>query len=534
MKFYKYLFVLLITATAITSCKKSTFVNTNIDPTTLLTVDPDEQFLQAATHLPNDFEYYYDVYRSLNPWMQYTTSSAGNGPGFTNPTSHFDYRYGNFYSNVGTPLSDIPHLIAKMAPADQAARVYENSIAAIYKAYYAFYVSDINGSIPYTQAFEARYGGTLTPVYDPQQALFDTLDMQIKAAVTTLETAQTTNQLLYGAYDPFYNGNLLPEPTEWAKAGNALRLKIAMRLMKRDPTKLASIVAEVLADPNQMSGIEDSWVLYVGPSFADAGGNYNPTGFLAAKPVVDFMLATGDPRLRVFYRPDSSGLYIGSPTNPDTCKLPVYQALYLGNKTFSPIQHRLFTPNYNENDGNGAGTGDGFFPVLTYAEYCFIRAELGARAITADPAATWYTNGITASINFYDERATKAKITGYVPVSVPELTAYLAAPGVAFDATKAVEQIVCQAYLDFYRQPSEAWAWWKRTGFPNTTSVLAWSPLTNNGAPSPLTRRASLSILPASDANYANQQAAYTAMAADPGFGTSPTDAFGRVWWDQQ
>src|SRR5579863_1056933 len=203
MKFYKYLLLLLITGSMmVTSCKKSTFVNDNIDPTTLLTVDPGEQFLQASTHLPNDFEYYYDVYRSLNPWLQFTTGLAGNGPGFTNPSSHFNYRYGNFYGNVGVPLADIPHLIAKMSPANQAARVYQNNIATIYKAYYAFYVSDINGSIPYSQAFQARYGGTLTPVYDPQAALFDTLDTEIKAAVATLETTQSTTQVSYGSYDP--------------------------------------------------------------------------------------------------------------------------------------------------------------------------------------------------------------------------------------------------------------------------------------------------------------------------------------------
>ena len=530
MKFNKYLLILLIAATTIASCKKSTFVALNIDPSTLLSVDPGEQFLEASTHLPNDFETYYDVYRSLYPWLQYATTNAGNGAGFTNPSSKFDYRYNNFYSNVGVPLADIPHLISKMSAADQAARVYQNSIANIYKAYYAFYTSDINGSIPYSQAFQARYGGTLTPVYDPQQQLFDTLDLQIKAAVATLETSQPVNQVLYAAYDPFYKGVAL----QWAKAGNALRLKIAMRLMKRDPSKLASIAAEVIADANQMSTIDDSWVLIVGPSFADANGNYNPTGILASKPLVTFMQTNADPRLRIFYRKNGQGIYFGSPTDPDTCSLPFYQTLYQAKDTpFSTIQYRLFTPNYAETPGV-AGTGDGFFPVITYAEYCFIRAELGARGITGDNAATWYTNGVTASINFYDERATAAKISNYTAVSSTEISTYLATPGITFDPTSAIEQITCQAYLDFFKQPSEAWAWWKRNGYPNTTSVVAWSPLTSNGTVLKLTRRASLSVLAPSDANYKNQQAAFTLMAADPGFGTGPSDAFGRVWWDQQ
>ncbi len=422
MKPIKTIIPFLIFTVLFASCKKETFVKANIDPNVLYAVDPGDQFLAAASGSQDDFEYYYDMYRDIMPWMQYITPDPGNGYNFTGVGSNFDTRYGKiFYGRVGADLSDIPYLVAKMSADEQAASVYEVNIAAIFKAYYAFYVSDINGSIPYTQAFQARYGGTLTPVYDPQQELFDTLDLQIKNAVKTLETSQSTAQTLYGAKDPFY-GSAADEAAEWAKAGNALRLKIAMRLMKRDPAKLKAIATEVLADPNQMSSVDDTWVLLVGPTYADAGGNYNPTGFAAGKPVVDFFKAHADPRLRIYYRPNKDGDYVGSYTNPDTSHLPQYAALYSVADTLSEIQHRLFTPDYDEGDGNGPGTGVGFFPFLTYAEYCFIRAELGARGITSDDAATWYTNGVTASIVFYDQRAQAAKISNYTPVTATEIT----------------------------------------------------------------------------------------------------------------
>jgi hypothetical protein len=533
MKLNKTIIAILVCSVWMISCKKQTFVDANIDPNVLYGVDPGDQFLAAASGSQDDFEYYYDVYRDLMPWMQYSTPESGNGLNFTSVGSNFDYRYGKvFYGRVGTYLSDIPVLVSKMTPEQQSARAYEVAIAAIFKAYYAFYVSDINGSIPYTQAFQARYGGTLTPVYDPQQQLFDTLDLQIKNAVKVLETSQGTEQVLFGAKDPFF-GSASDEATEWAKAGNALRLKIAMRLMKRDPSKLKAIATEVLSDANQMSSVADTWVLLVGPAYANGTGNYNPNGFVAAKPVVDFFKAHNDPRLRIYYRPNKDGEYVGSFTNPDVSHLPQNAALYSVDDTLSAIQHRLFAPNYDEGDGNGVGDGTGFFPFLTYAEYCFIRAELGARNITSDDAGTWYTKGVTASITFYDQRATAAKISGYTPVTQTEIDDYLASSGVAFDASKAIDQIACQAYIDFYRQPSEAWAWWKRTGYPNTTSVLAWEPLTSNGAALKLPRRAPLTPLPVTDANYANQQAAFEEMQQDPGFG-SPQDPNGRVWWDAQ
>ena len=541
MKLSKYLLFLSLPVAMAVSCKKSEFVKANINPSTLTSVDPGAQFLYAGVHFTNDFEYYYDYYRAVMPWMQYVTGGAGNGANFTLESGNFNYRYGNFYGNVGLALTDIPHLIEKM-PADKAAgRVYENAIASIAKAYYGFYVSDIDNDIPYTEAFQARYGGTLTPKYDAQQVLFDTLDAQVKSAVKTLETSQSVTQVLYGANDPFAygNGTLYPagEVTGWIKAGNALRLKMVMRLMKVDLNTCKAIFADVLSDANQMSDYTDSWMLTAGPAYADASGNYNPTGLLSAKPVVDFMNTTGDPRLSIFYRPNSNGLYVGSPTDPDTAKLPAYQALYTASDTpFSPIQHRLWTPNYNENDGYGAGTGNAIFPFLTYAEYCFLRADAGARGITGDDPGVWYKNGVTASIELYDWIATTSAITSYTQLgktnAIAAANVYLTQPGVLFNPAKATEQIACQAYIDFFKQPMEAWAWWRRTGFPNTTSVLKWSPLTSSGSPLTVPRRAAISVLTSADANYANQQAAIAHMESISYFGSSPADFTGRVWWD--
>ena len=527
MKLYKYLLLLSIPVVVGVSCKKSAFVAANEDPSTLTSVDPGAQFLYAASNMPNSFESYYDFLRGIMPWMQYSTGSAGNGLSFNN-IGHFDYRYGQYYGTVGLCLADIPHLIANMTTAQQAARQYEAAVASIYMAYYTFYTSDINGSIPYSQAFLARYGGTLTPVYDTQQSIFDTLDTQIKNAVAVLESSPSTAQVLYGGDDPFYGGAAL----EWAKAGNALRLKIAMRQINLNPSVVQTIAQSVLADANQMDTTIDSWVLYVGNAFAVQGGNYDPTGFLASAPVVNFMNTTGDPRIGIFYRKNGAGAYIGSPTNPDTCTSQYYQAIYAQTDTpYSPVQHRLFTPNYNENDGFGVGSGTGFFPALTYAEYCFIRAYLGAKGLTSDMPGIWYNKGVAASIEFYDAQAQSAAISGYKPVTGTQIANYLTQPGVSFSTATAANQIACQAYLDFYKQPSEGWAWWKMTGYPNTTSVIAWEPLTSSSAVNVLNRRAALSVFTTSDANYANQAAAYTQMEANPLFGT-PADAEGRVWWD--
>jgi len=372
-------------------------------------------------------------------------------------------------------------------------------------------------------------------VYDRQATLFDTLDAQIKAAVKVLETPQTATQTAINAKDPFFPngiGDAVQEATQWAKIGNAVRLKMAMRLMKRDPAKMKSIVTDVLADATQMASTDDSWALYAGPGYANGTGNWNPVGFCAAKPVVDFMTLTGDPRLKMFYRPAlKTSTFVGAPTSPDDVAANGNNFLH-SDSVYSQLQHRLFAPNYDEGDGNGAGTGVAFFPLLTYAEYCFIRAELGNRAITGDDAATWYNKGVTASITYYDQRAQAAGIAGYNKIAAGDITAYLANPLVAYNPVKGLDQIVCQAYLDFFRQPSEAWAWWKRTGLPNTTSTIAWEALTASGTPIALPRRAAITVLQTTDRNYANQQAAFKNMASDGNWGKDANDFSGRVWWD--
>lgn len=518
---------LLLGASVFTvSCNKDKFVEQNISPNTLYEVNPEDQFLRGSISIQNDFEYFYDVYRKLNYWLQYTTPATGNGANFNLPGSQFNYRYGNFYGNIGVALKDCLAIIDKLPEGEKASYAQIKAITEILHAYYGFYVSDINGSIPFSEAFQARYGGTLTPKYDTQEEVFDIADNMIKTAVASLKS-NTSNQKSLGANDPFFGGDV----TKWIKTGNALRLKIGLRLMKRNVAKLTSIANEVLG-AEQMASIDDSWIFKAGPSFANATGNWNPTGFLAGKPVVDFMKSKVDPRLRIFYRPNTAGEFVGSWPSPDDSKLPANAPLYSTAGSFSELQHRLFTPNHSY-DGS-VGTGVAFFPLLSYAEYCFMRADLAARGIAGSDAEAWYEKGVMASIDQYNRMAVQSRVPNFVEVTAAEKTAYYNAVGVKYDATKATELIAVQAYLDLYRNPMEAWAWWKRTGFPNTNSVLAWSDLKSNGSSLPLPRRASLSPLPTTNLLFENQQAAFSQMASDPEFGSGPGDPFGRVWWDKQ
>ena len=554
MKFYKYSYLaVLATSLLLGSCKKSAFVELNTDPNVLYSIKPEEQFLNTAIQAHgSDFEQFYDNYRRIMFWTQQSTANAGNGTVTLKTVGNFNYRYSVFYPSLGSALTDVQKLISKLPDEEKAKYDQINAIADIPKIYYAFYVSDINGSIAYTEAFQGRYGGTLTPKYESQQELYTLWDKRLKEVIGILKATPGTPQVSLGKNDLYFHGDV----ALWAKAASALRLRMAMRLMKRDATTATAIAKEVIADAgNLMTSNAEGWVFYADVSFT-SGGNWDPTEFRAPKPTVDFMWAQGDPRLRLFYKKNNytqaninaaiaKGIYpagtvanprqyVGAPISPDVVKtIPSWFVQKKVNDnlsldTVSYLQWRMFQP------ANGGGTGKSFFPVISYADELFMRAELAAKGITTEDAQALYYAGIDASIAFYDAAAKDAQLEDYTPVTPAEIAAYKASPAIVYNPAKAVEQIAVQAYINFYKQPNEAWALYKRTGYPNATTALANENIMIDGTLYQIPRRAALSAPPSGDLNAANKQAALDAMKADADFGTAIDDLYGRVWWDKK
>ncbi len=554
MKFFKYSCLALFAASlTVASCKKAAFVELNTNPNVLYSIKPEEQFLNSAIQAHGqDFEQFYDNYRRMMFWNQQSTANAGNGSVTLKTVGNFNSRYGVFYPSLGSILTDVQVLISKLPDADKVKYAQIAAIADISKIYYAFYVSDINGSLPYTEAFQARYGGTLTPKYETQQVLFAMWDKRLKEVIGLLKATPTTPQVSLGNNDLYFKGNV----NLWAKAASGLRLRMAMRLMKRDLPTATTIAREVIADAgNLMTSNAEGWNLLADVSFT-AGGNWNPEEFRAPKPTIDFMFAQADPRLRLFYRRNNytqanmdlaiaKGLYpagtivnprqyVGAPVSPDAVKLvpswfvPKLVNSTLSMDTISYLQWRMFQP------AGAGGTGKSFFTLISYADELFMRAELAARGITSESAMTLYNTGIDASIAFFDKAASDAKLADYVPLGATELATYKSSPAIVYNPAKALEQIAIQSFLNFYKQPNEAWALFKRTGMPNATTALANENLIIDGTLFQIPRRAALSAPSSSDLNKDNKQAALDQMKADPDFGTGLDDLYGRVWWDKK
>lgn len=563
---YKWMIAACITGSGLLAgCQKDAFIETNTNPNTLYAIAPEEQLLEAMVQMNvADFEWFYDNYRRIMPWMQQLTFEAGTPETVNTDLGNFNTRYGRLYGNVGNKLYDVGVLISELPEEEQPAYASVGAVANILLAYYAFYVSDINGSLAYTEAFQARYGGTLTPVYNTQEELFGIFDQQLKDAVNTLSNAGD-GQVSPGQFDVYFQGDF----DNWIRTANATRLRLAMRWMERDEAKAQAIVDEVLQDGRLIESNEQNLDFHSSYVTQTEIGNtnwdpYNQGIMRAPKPSVDFMYEHGDPRIRSYYTmndyseenfnvakaqdPSLAGKtwnprrYVGSVVSPDMTNDAPYNRLYQVRTitvngadeeldTLSNIQQRMFFPRATDENGN-QGEGSFHTPFITYADVCFMRAELAVRGMSAENAEEWYNKGIRASIEYYDQLALDADVPDYEEVDAGEIDAYLAAPGIEFDPANALEQIAVQAYLNFFKQPNEAWALWKRTGYPNETSVLEFPKIYADGALLEIPRRAQILPPSSSDRNAANRQAAIDQMSQNPDFGSDPLDQFGRVWWD--
>lgn len=104
--------------------------------------------------------------------------------------------------------------------------------------------------------------------------------------------------------------------------------------------------------------------------------------------------------------------------------------------------------------------------MLTYAEYCFIRAEAALMGAPGD-AQQFYRNGITASMQEV------ANISGMTPISANDTTNYLSVNGMLTGTpAQQLQQIIEEKYVALFGVTVEPWTDWRRTGYPVLSPAL--------------------------------------------------------------
>ncbi|HTJ14926.1 MAG TPA: SusD/RagB family nutrient-binding outer membrane lipoprotein, partial [Dinghuibacter sp.] len=468
--------LLILSAALIFSagCKKN-FESINTDPEHVTSAVMNYNYLFTAAELitsgNSDGNCYEDWRNNLiyaGCMIQHFSSTTGYWDGdkyFYNPSYNSAYWDNNYPNTITNIVETVYHTKG------DATQTNLYNIARIFKAFMFQRMTDMYGDCPYSQAGMGYIANITSPVYDKQQAIYDSLYSELSDAAANL-SATATNTV--GSADLVYGGNV----AEWKKFAYSEMLRIGMRLSKVDPTTAQKWVQAAVAGGVMTSNADDAMVQHQNQHDQTANGSgsvlvyQDPNASRLSATFVNYLKSTGDPRLTYIgtvctspgtawgaagfdYGDTSWFKQLGQPNgydlNGSTLDLSTAPG-YPGNQNDYSVANRYTFARLN------APT---FF--LTNAETQFLLAEAAERGwITGDPA-TYYAAGVTAGMNQMAE-------TGATPgITQAQITTYLAAN--PYNAGNALQQINTQYWVATFMDEYEAWANWRRSGYPVLTAV---------------------------------------------------------------
>lgn len=533
------------------SCTKD-FETINVNPNVVS--DVDVRLLLTSSLVPMQTsrggEYWNEGFTHFLSACQLVT-----GQSYAVATTAVNGRYNLFYTSVLPNLVEIRRLIALKADKERFAQI--NAITYIPQVMMALKVSDMNGSIPYTEANQGRDNARYNPKYDNQESLFNLWLKELSDAITTLQK-QSADQVNLGNNDVFFGGNV----TKWIKLANSLKLRIAARYQNQDPAKATQIFKEVMADATGPFSAVSDQLVHSNPAYYPFGvDGYNIDIYsrhFAVGSAVEFLKSSDDPRLGIYYDKNSlTGSYKDtlakySKVLPSWFKANDPNIMYQGGPADFQSNPTVSTYFVNPFNGGGSnryqlistvnrkffaptvdrGSGTVVDVLFSYAEVClqiaeFIQKGYGTGINTKGTAAEWYNKGIRASSKTMNDIAIAAGSTSYANID-ERIEAHLANPIVKFDGKTDLEKIYIQSLLNFYREPNEAFTLARRTGYPKFNSTL-------------LARETVSDVLPRrwwttdpGQVNHANWAAAMTEQGFTPNDFTISKLNSERIWFDKK
>ncbi len=440
------------------------FVEVNTNPYAVNEVDPALLFAGAQrSHLGTWSAEHTIVQHFVNPYNQGATLGFNFNEdidGVCNP------KWNNSYPSVIRNLEQALILLG-----EDSNRVNLVSMIRIWKAQVFMGVVDTYGDVPYFEAGQAVNNTLYFPTYDDDEAIYDDLYNEITSALAALNPGGdfVPDDLFYGSNSEQPTNNASGQVGKWRKLGNSLLLRLGMRYSKSNPSKAESIVSEAVAGGVMASNADNAYVKYDGNAYVqnDNNGLRNFSFFnYATEPLVDQLKNTNDPRGQYMIATYDDPGSVANDTDPDTD---------LANQFGVPIgvsDLELSDTSLGYRGTRGAGLDYSQINVfavaspaapdfyVTYAQTALLMAEAAQRGwISGDPQA-FYEDGVRADLQNY------ALYPNTTPFTNAEINAYLAEPEVAYDAGNALELINTQYWLVNFRNGTEAFANFRRSGFP--------------------------------------------------------------------
>lgn len=550
-------------------CSKKDMASLNQDPNQVTNPDVG-QLLTNALYNTCGNEYLQWFYNgSVYFWRFEQVTVARGGTSFDfNTIGALGGDESNLYG-VMIDMKEIRSRIDAMPEPDKTNYQKFRAITYIPQIYLGLRATDWMGSMPYTEAVDARYTGNLTPKYDTQEQLFTTWLSELDNAITVL-TTNDPNQVSPANQDFIFQGDY----TAWARLANSLKLRIAARLEKADNAKMLQVLNEIISqkdgDGNLLLITEASQQAIWAPSANEMGpGGTNSLwieNYAPSQNFSKFMVTNQDPRLGIFFVENDltdaaidslkvSGVtvpyyatqpvvepwerLIGAPVAPDSNAITDYFGSTLtdrNGKMYSRlpyVDYNLIKPQQNNRNGQYENI------FLGAPEVCLYLAEFIEKGYISGigTAKDWYEKGVRLSCQNYNDKASLAQVPNYATraISSAQIDNLLAQPSVQYvnGDPGNVEKIILQEMVNFFDNPYEGVAVARRTGYPSRNSTIwAWEPYWVSSVEMKLPRRFPWST-PTDATNKVNWQDALTQQgftADDITFGVLNSQ---RVWWDK-
>ena len=404
-----------------------------------------------------------------------------------NVSNYAYYRGNNFYnwSSSATNYDMLKYTILMEQQATTQYGTTPNSYVALakfFRAYSSIWYSQRVGDIPMSQAGNPS---NLTPKYDTQHDVYKASLALLDTANTLLANLGTLNANTVVAGDIFGLTNL-----QWRKVINAYKLRVLISLSKRAtdnadlniPTQFANIYNNPTQYPLLGSNSDNLKftfnVAYNSYSiWARGNGPYNNYSNIC-QTFLNITTSTKDPRTFIAATPAPAQITGGKTVGDFTAYVgaDINQSLSILFNNGSTLATSTYSyANYNRYyAGSPAGATASAEPyiIIGYPEMCFNIAEAMNRGWISGTTATWYNNGIMASMAVYGltqgQTYTVADGAGKTLGTVTiDINTFMNNVTYAGDNATGLTQILTQKYVAFWQNSGwESFYNWRRTGVP--------------------------------------------------------------------
>ena len=347
-------------------------------------------------------------------------------------------------------LQKIIELNTDPATKDKYAALYgENKMqiatAKVLQSWVFQILTDYFGSIPYTQAMNINEYPQ--PTYDTQKNVYDGLIATLKQAAADLSSSSGG----FTEGDLFYNGDV----EKWTKLANTIRLRLALRASNVDAKYLdeaKDAIADGVLDSNDdnaqcafsTSGSPNEAPLYNG-FYVSGRNDFTFTAqFMELIKGNDYNLFVNpfkglrDPRYVVYttYTTNRNGV----PYGMDDATTQSWWSKNSATRVSLYARNPVFL---NAN-----------FPTtfMDYATVCFMKSEVNG----------WDANLLAEGMQASFDQWGAEDASHYID----SVMARFNAPGMTVEKKK--EMVITQKYIHLWTQSHEAWAEYRRTGYPKS------------------------------------------------------------------